>query len=72
MAAIHNRTQTTAHIGTQISRPDIDFGKLAQSMGVWGEGPITDPGKLGPALKRALEVVKGGAPALVDVVCQGR
>ena len=72
MAAIHNRTQTTAHIGTQISNPDVDFAKLAQGFGVWAEGPITDPARIGPALKRALAVVKSGAPALVDVVCQGR
>ena len=72
MAAIHNRPQHTARIGTEITNPDIDFGKLAQSMGVWGEGPITDPAKLAPALQRAMKVVKSGLPALVDVVCQGR
>jgi len=37
-----------------------------------GEGPISDPAQLGPALARALKCVKGGAPALVDVVCQPR
>jgi thiamine pyrophosphate-dependent acetolactate synthase large subunit-like protein len=72
MAAIHNRPQHTARIGTEITSPDIDFSKLAQSMGVWGEGPITDPSKLGAALQRAMKVVKSGLPALVDVVCQGR
>jgi hypothetical protein len=41
-------------------------------MGVWAEGPITDPAKLGAAIKRALAVVKSGKPALVDVVCQPR
>ena len=72
MAAIHNRPQANARIGTEITNPDIDFSKLAQSMGVWGEGPITDPARLGPALQRAMAVVKKGQPALVDVVCQGR
>ena len=72
MAAIHNRTQTTAHIGTAIRDPDIDFSKVAQGLGVWAEGPITDPAKIGPALKRALAEVKNGRPALVDVVTQGR
>jgi thiamine pyrophosphate-dependent acetolactate synthase large subunit-like protein len=72
MAAIHNRTQTTAHIGTAIRDPDIDFAKVAQGMGVWAEGPITDPAKIGPALRRALAEVKNGRPALVDVVTQGR
>jgi acetolactate synthase-1/2/3 large subunit len=41
-------------------------------MGVWGEGPITNPAAIGPALSRALAVVKRGEPALVDVVSQGR
>lgn len=45
---------------------------LARSMGVWGTGPITEPGKLQPALKEALNIVKGGHPALVDVVTQPR
>lgn len=72
MAAIHNRPQATARIGTEITDPNVDFAKLAQSFGVWAEGPITDPAKLGPALTRALAVVKSGAPALIDVVCQGR
>ncbi len=72
MAAIHNRPQATARIGTEITDPNVDFAKLAQGMGVWAEGPITDPAALGPALKRALAVVKSGAPAMLDVVCQGR
>ena len=72
MAAIHDRPQATARIGTEITNPDIDFAKIAQGMGVWAEGPVTDPAKLGAAIKRALAVVKDGKPALVDVVCQGR
>jgi thiamine pyrophosphate-dependent acetolactate synthase large subunit-like protein len=72
MAALHKRSPETAWVGTIIDNPAIDYAKLAQSMGVWAEGPITDPSKLNAALKRAVAVVTGGAPALVDVVCQGR
>jgi thiamine pyrophosphate-dependent acetolactate synthase large subunit-like protein len=72
MAALHNRRMDTAGIGTVIEKPNIDYAKLAQSQGVWAEGPITDPHKIGPALTRALAVVRKGEPALVDVVCQGR
>jgi acetolactate synthase-1/2/3 large subunit len=60
------------HIGTTIRDPFIDYSKLAQSMGVYGQGPITDPKDLGPAIKKAVDVVKRGEPALVDVVAQGR
>ncbi len=72
MAAIHKRRPDTAWVGNIIDNPAIDYAKLAQAQGVWGEGPITDPSKLGAALQRAVAVVKGGAPALVDAVCQGR
>jgi acetolactate synthase I/II/III large subunit len=72
MANRHQRGITTAEIGTTIKNPNIDFAAMARSMGVHGEGPITDPNDLGPALKRALEVVARGEPALVDVVTQPR
>ncbi len=72
MANRHMRDPRTARIGTEIANPNIDFAKLAQSMGVHAEGPITDPEKLGPALQRAVATVKSGEPALVDVISQGR
>jgi benzoylformate decarboxylase/acetolactate synthase-1/2/3 large subunit len=45
---------------------------MAQSMGVYAEGPISDPKDLGPAIRRAVDRVKRGEPALVDVVTQPR
>ncbi len=72
MALEHGRSATRAHIGTRIDEPAIDFAKLAQSMGVHGEGPIRDPRDLAPAIARALDVVKRGEPALVDVLTQPR
>src|SRR5712692_1623132 len=72
MAALHNRRSDQAGIGTLLDNPHVDFAKLAQALGVWSEGPVSDPAALAPALKRALGVVKGGAPALVDVICQAR
>ena len=44
MASLHNRRMDTAAIGTTIENPNIDFAKLAQSMGLFAEGPINDPG----------------------------
>jgi thiamine pyrophosphate-dependent acetolactate synthase large subunit-like protein len=72
MAAIHKRRPDQAWIGNVLDNPAIDYAKLAQAQGVWAEGPIEDPSKLGAALKRAVAVVKSGHPALLDVVCQGR
>ena len=59
-------------LGSELSGPNIDYAKLAQSMGVYAEGPIENPADLGPALTRAIAVVKKGEPALVDVVTQVR
>jgi thiamine pyrophosphate-dependent acetolactate synthase large subunit-like protein len=58
--------------GSTLTDPNIDFAKLAQSLGVHSEGPIADPNELGPALRRAIAAVKRGEPALVDVVTQAR
>jgi acetolactate synthase-1/2/3 large subunit len=72
MAARHTRGITRAHIGTTIEDPNIDYAKIAQGMGVHAQGPITNPAELGPAIKRAIEVVKRGEPSLIDVVTQPR
>jgi len=72
MANRHNRGIDRAHIGTTFEDPNMDFAKLAQGMGVYAEGPITDPNELAPALRRAIAVVKRGEPALLDVVTQPR
>ena len=72
MANRHNRGIDRAGIGTTFEDPNMDFAKLAQGMGVYSEGPITDPNELAPALRRAIAVVKRGEPALLDVVTQPR
>jgi acetolactate synthase-1/2/3 large subunit len=72
MANRHNRGITRASIGTTITDPNIDFATVAKGLGVYSEGPITDPNELGPAIRRAVAVVKRGEPALVDAVTQPR
>src|SRR5262249_29647375 len=72
MADRHSRGIDRAGIGTAITDPNIDYAKLAQSMGVYAEGLISDPNDLGPALKRVVQVVKRGEPALLDVLTQPR
>jgi acetolactate synthase I/II/III large subunit len=72
MADRHARGVDRAWIGTVIDDPAINFAKMADSMGVWSIGPISDPTKLAAALQQAVAVVKSGQPALVDVVCQPR
>jgi acetolactate synthase I/II/III large subunit len=72
MAARANRDVSRADIGNALTDPNIDYATLAKAYGVHGQGPIDNPNDLAPALKRAIEVVKRGEPALVDVVTQPR
>jgi len=69
---VANNGKDFGPIGTRIENPDIDYAQLAKSMGWYAEGPINDPKDLGPALKRAVEVVKKGQPALLNTVTQPR
>ncbi len=61
-----------AHIGMDLDGPAPDFASLARSMGWYAEGPITRGEDVGPALKRAIERVKAGQPALLDTLTQKR
>ena len=72
MASERSRGADRAHIGTTLREPNIDYAKMAQAYGMYGEGPIERPLDLAPALRRALDRVKRGEPALVDVVTQPR
>jgi acetolactate synthase-1/2/3 large subunit len=64
-------TELTAR-GFGLGNPNIDFAKMAQSMGVASSGPISDPKDLAAAIRRGIGVVKRGEPYLIDVVTQPR
>ena len=65
--------KTRANIGMDLSDPAPDFAMLAKSFGWYGEGPIDDPKDVGPALRRAIEVIhKEGRPALLDTIVRKR
>jgi acetolactate synthase I/II/III large subunit len=72
MAARANRDVSRAGIGTKLIDPNINYAGMAKCYGMEGIGPITDPKDVGPAIKRAIEIVKRGEPVLVDTVTQGR
>ena len=72
MAARAERGIDRANIGTAITDPNIDYATMAKAYGMYGAGPIENPKDLGPAIRKAIEVVKRGEPALVDVVTQPR
>ena len=66
------RSQETASIGIRLDDPAPDFATLAKAFDMYAEGPVTDPDKLQASLRRGIEVVKQGKPALIDVITQGR
>ena len=72
MANWRQRDVSTAHIGTTIQEPFVQYAKLAESLGQVGIGPITDPKDLAGAIRRGIDAVKMGEPVLIDVVCQPR
>jgi acetolactate synthase I/II/III large subunit len=72
MAARAQRDVSRVGIGNDISDPNVDYAAMAKAYGMFSIGPIENPADLGPAIKRALEVVKRGEPALIDVVSQPR
>jgi acetolactate synthase I/II/III large subunit len=73
MAARRMRQNSpNVYVGTRIDDPAPNYAKIAEGYGMYAEGPVTDPKDLAAAIKRAMDVVRRGEPALIDVVCDGR
>lgn len=73
LARVRERPPGNAGIGTRLDDPPVNFARLAEAYGLYGEGPIETPEAIRPALERALRVVKQeGRLALVDIVMQPR
>lgn len=77
-----NRSYTTATIGVDeiypggyaarsgydggYFDPPVDFAKEAEAAGAYGEN-VRDPAQVGPALRRGLEQIRRGTPAVISV-----
>ena len=71
VAIARGRPPENKLVGMQMEKPAVDFAGLARSFGISGEGPITEPEQIRPALDRAIKIIKEeGRPALVDVIIQ--
>jgi acetolactate synthase I/II/III large subunit len=70
--AIHRgRPVENKLVGMEMAKPPVDFANLARTFSVHGEGPITEPEQIRPAVERAIKVIKDEKrPALVDVYMQ--
>jgi thiamine pyrophosphate-dependent acetolactate synthase large subunit-like protein len=72
MASRAMRGPENTHIGVALSDPNINYATMAKAYGMASWGPIENPTDLGPALRAALDVVKKGEPAMIDLVTQPR
>ena len=71
LARMRGRPVERASVGVMIDDPAPDFAAIARGLGWHAQGPISDPGLVGQAVRKAAEIVTlEGKPALVDVVCQ--
>jgi acetolactate synthase-1/2/3 large subunit len=74
-AVTRMRERSLEHVGVGVNldRPATDFGMLAKSFQLYGEGPILAPEAIRSALARGLKVVKEERRlALIDTVTQPR
>jgi thiamine pyrophosphate-dependent acetolactate synthase large subunit-like protein len=71
IAIARGRPPENKVVGMRMEKPPVDFANLARSLGIAGEGPITEPDQIRPAVERALKIIKlEKRPALVDVYIQ--
>ena len=72
MAKLRGTPVERAYIGMDMDDPAPDFAGLARSMGWYAEGPIDQPRDVAAAVRRAIQRVKAGQPALIDTITQKR
>jgi thiamine pyrophosphate-dependent acetolactate synthase large subunit-like protein len=72
IARRRDRPPENRWVGQRMENPEVDFGALARNFGLHGEGPIKQATDLGPAFRRAIDAVKRGQFAVVDVWTENR
>jgi len=70
VAAARGRDVSRRWVGQRIDDPAPDLAALARAEGLDGIGPVTDPAELDAALARAVDLVRGSRPVVVDVVVE--
>ncbi len=71
IAIARGRPPENKVVGMRMEKPPVDFANLARSLGIAGEGPITEPDQIRPAVERAITIIKKEKrPALVDIYIQ--
>lgn len=61
------RPMQNSWIGQRCEDPEVDFAAIARTLDVYGEGPVKEAKDLEATYRGAVERVKAGEPAIVDV-----
>jgi thiamine pyrophosphate-dependent acetolactate synthase large subunit-like protein len=72
IARRRDRPPENRWVGQRMERPEVDFSSIARTFGVHAEGPVKQPADLGRTFARAIEAVKRGQFAVVDVWTENR
>ncbi len=72
IAEVRQRPEENAWIGMKTIEPPVDIATVARGFGCYAEGPVDDPAALQATLARAVEQVRQGNVAVVDVVVKPR
>jgi acetolactate synthase-1/2/3 large subunit len=72
MAKWRQRPVENKGIGIRIEDPAPDLAAISRGLSVDAFGPITEPDQLGSTLDKAIAIVEGGKPAVVDIIMQPR
>jgi thiamine pyrophosphate-dependent acetolactate synthase large subunit-like protein len=71
IAIARGRPPENKVVAMRMEKPPVDFANLARSLGIAGDGPVTEPDQIRPAIERAIKIIKEERrPALVDVYIQ--
>ena len=68
MAKERGRPVENKWIGQRLDDPAVDIVAMAKAQGFSGEGPVTTLADLPAALRRGLDIVKGGGCHMVEVI----
>jgi|OSPMetMinimDraft_2_1075162.scaffolds.fasta_scaffold00222_5 thiamine pyrophosphate-dependent acetolactate synthase large subunit-like protein len=73
VAKSRGRSMEEARIGVEIRDPNVNFAKMAESLGGVGFGPIEDPGEVQNAMLSALRVTRTkSVPVVIDLIVKPR
>jgi acetolactate synthase-1/2/3 large subunit len=72
IARRRDRPPENRWVGQRMERPEVDFSSMARTFGLHGEGPVKNASDLSSAFRRAIDAVKRGQFAVVDVWTENR